>query len=197
MPQPILVTYATNAGSTQGVAETIAKELGKHGMPVEVCLLDQVQDVARYRAVVLGAPMILGWHREATGFLKKNQQALSQVPVALFFTAISLTKTGETQLDGVPIMVDPNLAKEPKKPGRLSFRENYATVRRYLGPVLRAAPQVKPVSAGFFGGKLDFTRLKLLQMLFVMLIIQAQPGDRRNWPAIQAWANELATKFGA
>jgi menaquinone-dependent protoporphyrinogen IX oxidase len=48
---------------------------------------------------------------------------------------------------------------------------------------------------GFFAGKLDYSRLNLLQMLFVMLIIQAQPGDRRNWPAIKAWAAKLSTPF--
>jgi menaquinone-dependent protoporphyrinogen IX oxidase len=139
--------------------------------------------------------MILGWHRGAAKFLKKHQQALSRVPVAYFFTAISLTRIGDTQFNGVPIEIDPSLPKDAKNPARLSFRERYATVGRYLGPVLRAAPLVKPVSVGFFGGKLDYSRLKLLQMLFVMLIIQAQPGDRRNWPAIQAWAASLSAPF--
>ncbi len=61
----------------------------------------------------------------------------------------------------------------------------------YLRPVLDVAPLVKPVSVGFFGGKLELYRLPLLQMLFVLLVIQAQPGDFRNWPAIRAWATSL------
>jgi hypothetical protein len=28
-------------------------------------------------------------------------------------------------------------------------------------------------------------------MLFVMVIIQAAPGDHRNWPCIQQWAASL------
>jgi hypothetical protein len=32
-------------------------------------------------------------------------------------------------------------------------------------------------------------------MLFVMLVIQAKPGDHRNWPAIRSWAGMLADKF--
>jgi len=47
------------------------------------------------------------------------------------------------------------------------------------------------VSVGFFGGKLELYRLPLLQMLFVLLVIQAQPGDFRNWPAIREWAANL------
>jgi len=38
-------------------------------------------------------------------------------------------------------------------------------------------------------------RLKFFQMLFVMLIIQAQPGDLRNWDAIRSWAQDLASQF--
>jgi menaquinone-dependent protoporphyrinogen IX oxidase len=108
---------------------------------------------------------------------------------------MSLTNTGETRLGGVPVCIDSDLPKEPVNPGRLSYRERYATVEQYLSPVLAAVPSVKPVSVGFFGGKLEYSRLKLFQMLFVMLIVQAQPGDRRNWPAIREWAAGLATSF--
>jgi hypothetical protein len=35
----------------------------------------------------------------------------------------------------------------------------------------------------------------LLQMLFVLLVIQAQPGDRRNWPVIREWAAGLRAQL--
>jgi menaquinone-dependent protoporphyrinogen IX oxidase len=57
--------------------------------------------------------------------------------------------------------------------------------------VLKAAPHVRPVSVAFFGGKLELFRLNIFQMLFVILVIRAQPGDRRNWPPIQQWAASL------
>jgi menaquinone-dependent protoporphyrinogen IX oxidase len=79
----------------------------------------------------------------------------------------------------------------------MSFRERYATVSNYLRPVLKAAPSVKPVSAGFFGGKLELFRLNVLQVLFVMLIIRAQPGDYRNWPVIRDWAINLRPLLSA
>jgi menaquinone-dependent protoporphyrinogen IX oxidase len=195
MPITVLVAYTSNAGSTSEVAEAVAAELKKEGATVEVRRLEEIQDLSAYQAVIVGGPMIMGWHRGAVKFLKKHQSALSRISVAYFLTAMSLTKTGDTHLNGVPVHIDPNLPKEPKNGARLSFRERYATVARYLGPVLRAAPQITPVSVGFFGGKLDYTRLKLLQMLFVMVIIQIQPGDRRNWPAIQEWAASLSTAF--
>lgn len=195
MSANILVAYTTNAGSTQEVAEAIAGELQCAGATVDVSRLDEIEDLHPYQAVVIGAPMIVGWHRGAVKFLKKHQQTLSRVPVAYFFTAMSLTKTGEAHQNFSRIEIDPNLPKDPKNPSRLSLRERYTTAEHYLNPVLRAAPLVRPVSVGIFAGKMDYIRLKPLQRLFVMFIIQAQPGDRRNWPAIKTWAASLCTPF--
>ena len=44
---------------------------------------------------------------------------------------------------------------------------------------------------GFFGGKLDLFRLSWWQKLFVLLVIQAQPGEYRNWRFIREWAGSL------
>lgn len=40
-------------------------------------------------------------------------------------------------------------------------------------------------------GKLDYRKLKFLQMLLVMLLFADKPGDFRNWEAIRSWASEL------
>ncbi len=192
----ILVAYTTNSGTTADVAQAIGEELGKDGAQVDVRRVEEVTGLDSYTAVVVGGPMILGWHRTAVKFVKEHQQALSRVPVAYFLTAMSLTQTGETSVDGAPIYVDAKLAKAPKDAARLSFRERYATATNYLRPVLNAAPSVKPVSAGFFGGKLELYRLNLWQKLFVLLIIQAQPGDFRHWPVIREWAAGLRPTLG-
>lgn len=190
MPTKILVTYTTNSGSTREVAEAVATGLGTDGVTTEVIHTDKVQDLAPYGAIVIGGPMILGWHRGAINFLKKHQKSLSRIPVAYFFTAMSLTTTRETQLEGIPIYIDPGLGKCPQIS---SFRERYATVKRYLGPVLQQTPQIRPISAAFFAGKMDYSRLKWPQFLFVKLVIGAKPGDRRNWGAIREWAAGLHT----
>ena len=187
----VLIAYATNAGSTAKVAQVIGEELGRDGAQVQVCQLEEVTGVELYDAVVVGAPMIMGWHGAALKFIKKYQPALRQKPVAFFLTAMNLTQTGEKSVGTLPIYVDPALAKPPKNAKRLSFKERYATVTHYLRPVLEAAPLVKPVSVGLFGGKLELYRLPLLQMLFVLLVIQAQPGDFRNWTAVRDWATNL------
>ncbi len=187
----ILVAYTTNAGSTTQAAQAVSEGLSNANTTVDVRRLEEVTDLAPYAAVVIGAPMIMGWHRTATKFVKQHAAALSRVPVAYFFMARSLTKTGETQIDGIPLCIDPYLAKSPKQADRLSYRERYATVGNYLRPALKAAPQVKPVSAGFFGGRLDMYRLKLWQKLFVLLIVQAPPGGSIDVAFIRDWAAEL------
>jgi menaquinone-dependent protoporphyrinogen oxidase len=187
----ILVTYATNAGSTAKVAEAVAAEIVKTNPDVVVLPLDKVTTLDGYSAIVLGAPMIVGVHRGALAFLKRNQAALSRMPVALFITCMNLTRTGETNVNGIPLFVDPKLALPPQKEGRLSFKERYSTVNNYLTPIFKAAPAVKPVSVAFFGGSLQYFNLKWWAALFALLIIQATPGDRRNWAAISEWAGGL------
>lgn len=191
MANHVLVAYATNAGSTAEVARVVGEEIERRGKAVEVRRIEEVGDLSGYDAVVVGAPMILGWHRQAVRFVQRHADALSRVPTAYFITALSLTQTGDSDINGTPIFVDPKTAKAPRNPERLSLFENYAAPRNYLAPVLRGAPQVRPVSAAFFGGKLDFSRLNLLHKLFVLVIIRAKPGDYRNWDAIRGWAQEL------
>jgi len=191
----ILVAYTTNAGSTGKVAETIGKELTQSGLQVEVRRLEEIVSLDGYTGVVVGAPMILGWHRAAVKFVKQNQQALSRLPVAYFMTAMSLTCVpGESAWD-IPLCIDPELAKPPKNSKRRSFKERYASLSNYLSPALKAGPAVKPISVAFFGGKLEIPRLKLWQMIFVLLVIQPQTGDFRNWPFIKEWAGNLARQF--
>lgn len=189
----ILVAYTTNSGSTEEVACAVAEELAKNGDTVNVQRLEEVSSLETYQVVVIGAPMILGWHPAALKFVRKNRETLKNIRVAYFATAMSLTQLDENNTDGVSVYVDPYLAQSPKRAGRLSLKENYATVTNYLRPMLKAAPEVKPVNVAFFGGKLELFRLNFFQMIFVMVIIQAQPGDKRNWSAIQEWAGNLRT----
>lgn len=51
----VLVAYATDHGSTRGVADRIADRLQLRGIGAEACGVGDVLDVARYEAVVLGS----------------------------------------------------------------------------------------------------------------------------------------------
>jgi menaquinone-dependent protoporphyrinogen oxidase len=187
----ILVAYATMAGSTLEVAQAVGEEIAKSGAQVEVLPISEVKELKGYDGVVVGGPMIMGWHRQALGFLKKHRNALQEIPLAVFVMAMSLTKTGETSVDGVPIYLDEDLPKPPADETRLSFRERYSRLENYLRPIIKATRPAKPVSIGVFGGRLEYGRLKWWAVLFVMLVIQAPAGDRRKWETIRSWAGEL------
>ena len=191
----VLVTYATMSGSTAEVAQEVAREIGDGGMQVEILPLEKVGDLGTYNAVVIGAPMVMGWHPSARKFLAKNRAALQQIPLAAFATGLSLTSAGETEISGVPVFVDETLAKPVEIAGRPSLKERFTDINHYVAPILKSAGLARPVSVAFFGGRLEYTRLKLPAMLFVMLIIQASPGDRRNWDAIRSWAGSLPQLF--
>ena len=191
----ILVAYATMAGSTVDVARAVGEEITKTGWQVDVLPIDAVKGLEVYDGVVVGGPMIMGWHRAALGFLKKHRQALQHIPLAVFVLAMSLTQTGETSVGGVPVCVDERLPKPPEREGHLNFRERYARLSKYLQPILSATRPVKPVTIGVFGGRLEYGRLKWWAVLFAMLIVQAPAGDRRNWAAIRTWAAGLPAAF--
>lgn len=197
MVNTILVTYETESGSTAEVAQTIGETLGEGGAAVDVKPMGDVANLDAYHAVVLGAPMIVGWHRGATRWLAAHQAALSHKPTALFITCLELTRTGTDHVADVPVFADPKLGHAPKQPDKLTIKEKQTTPVRYLGPVLEQAPQVKPVSAAFFGGKLDYSTLGLLATLFVRFIIRGKAGDYRNWDAIRSWAADVRDTLAA
>lgn len=191
----VLVTYSTFAGSTADVARAVAAALAGHGCQAEVAPLDQVGSLEAYDGVIVGGPMILGWHRAARRFLRRHRAALRQRPLAVFVTAMSLTQPSQANVDGVPVYVDARLPRPPEHPGRLSLKERYAQLSSYVRPILAAARPARPVSVGVFGGRLDYGRLKWWAVLFAMVLVQAPAGDRRDWDAIRAWAESVAPAF--
>ncbi len=187
----VLVVHATRHGSTVGVADTVAEELRAAGLEAEARSVTEAPTVVGLDAVVVGAPMIFGWHKEAVRYVKARRDALAAVPVAYFITAASLTDDGADAVDGVPIVKDAWLAKAPSRPEKMGYRQRYALPSHYLGDVLRATAPVRPRQVAFFAGALDLTKMNLFEKLFVMLVIGATPGDGRHWDAVREWARGL------
>jgi menaquinone-dependent protoporphyrinogen IX oxidase len=142
----ILVTYATMAGSTVEAAQAVAEEIARRDVQVDVLPLGALTDLEGYDGVVVGAPMIMGWHRAALRFLRNNRGVFQRIPLAVFVMCMSLTQTGETSVDGVPLYVDERLPKPPETARRLNFRQRYTRLANYVRPILMAARPVKPVS---------------------------------------------------
>lgn len=195
-PARTLVTFATRHGSTADVAAAVGDELRTAGLAVDVRPLRDRPQATDYDAIIVGGPMIAGWHRAARRFLRHNRRHLCRTPTAYFFTAMSLTDTGARELEGIPLFLDPWLAKPPASTASLSRRERYATPANYLRPALDAAGEARPVSVAFFGGALDLTQLNLFEKLFITLLVGATPGDTRNFAAVREWSAKLPAALG-
>jgi len=187
----VLIAYTTKSGSTTEVAEFIGKEIGRLGAQTEVKPIHAAKNLQSYDLIIVGGPMLMGWHPDAKKFLKENQVVLKDKQVACFATARSLTVPNGGAGFSMPICTAPALAKPPKDPNGLSFKENFTTLDHYLKPVLTGAPLVKPATFAFFAGKLDLAKLNIFNRLFVQVVVGAQPGDFRNWDAIRTWTAGL------
>lgn len=126
MNKRILVAYATHCGSTMEVATEIGKTLNTQEVAVDVKPMQDNPTWENYQAVVLGSAIQYGqWLPEAADFIKSNQQALNQRPVALF--CVHIQNLGDDQ----------------------ASQQNR---RAYLDQVRRL---LRPVAEGYFAGKFD------------------------------------------
>jgi menaquinone-dependent protoporphyrinogen oxidase len=168
MDGPILVTYASRYGATREVAEAVAEELrGETRARVDVCAIQDVRELAAYRAVVIGSAgrRKRGWLREARHFVRDHETELSRVPVAYFMTCWCLRNdTPETRREAA----------------------------RYVSLVEEYAPAVKPFAVGLFAGKWDMGKLSAFDRFMMRLKHAPASGDWRDWQAIRAWASDLA-----
>ncbi len=171
MDNKILVTYASRAGSTAGVAEEIGKTLIGKGLQVDILPMQNVKDLSPYRAVVAGSA-IRGqqWLPEAMQFLSDHRSELARMSFAAFMVCITLSMANAGQyLEGL---------------------------KSWMTPV---RDLVHPVSEGYFAGALDFSRLpfslNVLAMRLVVLLGVWKQGDHRDWTAIRAWAESLPARL--
>jgi menaquinone-dependent protoporphyrinogen oxidase len=82
----VLVGFATTHGSTREVAEGIAKLYVANGAHVRLTPVASMREsLAEWDFVVLGAPIYWGlWHRDAHRFIRRYEDELDALPVAVF-----------------------------------------------------------------------------------------------------------------
>ncbi|MEO8477887.1 MAG: flavodoxin domain-containing protein [Actinomycetota bacterium] len=81
----VLVAYASKHGSTQGIAEHIARHLSERGVAAEVRPASAVTELDQADAVIVGSAVYAGsWMKAATEFVHRFGEELPRVPVWLF-----------------------------------------------------------------------------------------------------------------
>ena len=170
--QKVLVAYASRCGSTGGVAEAIGEVLCDNGTAADVRLVENVNDVASYSAIIVGSAIQKSkWLPEAMAFVEKNQEVLRQMPVAYFLACLALYEETE---------------------------ENRRKARSFLDPLREAAPQVQPEDIGLFAGVLDYSKLNLIYRTVMKSKMKKRgvpEGDFRDWDTIRSWAESLRPKL--
>jgi menaquinone-dependent protoporphyrinogen oxidase len=165
----VLVAYATKYGATAEIAEKIGEVLQQAGLQADVQPADRVSDLSAYRGVVLGSAVYIGrWRKEATNFLKTNEQALAGKSVWLF----SSGPTGEG--DAL------ELVQGWRLPGKLQ-------------PI---ADRIGPRDIAVFHGASDVNKLNFIER-WMLNRVKAPVGDFRDWEAIAAWATTIADDLRA
>ena len=164
----VLVAYASQCGSTGGVAEAIGKELCARGAEVDVRLTDNVSDTSGYSAVVVGSAIHSDkWLRQGMEFIDRHKSDLSNKPVAYFLTCLTLCYPSE---------------------------ENINKAKTFLDPVYALAPEIRPVGTGLFAGTLDYSRLSWavgVVMRNKMKKKGIREGDYRDFAAIRDWSGTV------
>src|ERR1035441_9527860 len=95
MVMVVLVAYATDHGSTRGVAVRIADRLRQRGVDAKACAVADVLEVSNCEAVVLGSAIHGGkWLPEATVTARKAPVALAGLVVIVALPLIIGVWTG-------------------------------------------------------------------------------------------------------
>ena len=162
--QKVLVTYATAAGSTAGVAARIAQVLRDAGLHVTLQRADEALDVDGFDAVVLGSPVYnQRWLPEIDELVRRAGAALARRPVWLFSVA--------TFGDGRRVL-GRLMRREPRNIAAIQETVRPREYRVFAGVIKRSQwPRLSRLLFHAFGGRL---------------------GDHRDWPAIDAWARTIA-----
>lgn len=160
----ILVTAASHQGSTLGIAEAIGRTLRADGLDVTVAPPDTVADASPFDAFVIGSALYMGhWLEPSTELVRRLAPTLAGRPAWLF----SSGPVGDPTRGLV--------RKMTADPLELDELRSLTGAREHR----------------LFAGKLSGHSLTLPRRLS-LLVVRGLEGDWRDWPAIEAWAHEIA-----
>jgi menaquinone-dependent protoporphyrinogen oxidase len=164
----VIVAYASEHGSTMGIAERIAARLRQAGLRVELHSAAAVDALASCDAIVFGSAVYdQRWLPEGEAFVRDNRGALAERPTWLF----SVGTFGD----------------------RKRFIGRF--MRREPRDIAELRDIVRPRDYRVFAGVVDKQRWPLASRILYHLF-GGRLGDNRDWDDIDAWAQSIATALG-
>jgi menaquinone-dependent protoporphyrinogen oxidase len=161
----VVVTYATAAGSTAGIAERIAAVLRADGCDVDCSPAGPGVDLERADAVVVGSAIHdMAWLPPALEVV--HRLAASGHRPVWCFSVGAVTPRGRFT--------------------RFVASREAARVRQDF------PAELSPRRHQVFGGVVELHGIPVWGRLFYRLV-GARPGDHRDWAAVEAWAARIAT----
>lgn len=169
----VLVAYASRHGATAGIAKQIAEDLRSAGLSADAVPAKDVHDIGPYDALVIGgAAYMYHWSKDALTFVKRHHAELGSRPVWLFSSGPLGTDTVDK--DGRDVLE----SSRPKEFDDLATMLHPRDQRIFFGAY---NPTAAPIGLSE----------KLLGLMPAAR--DALPaGDFRDWPAIDAWAHDIA-----
>ena len=172
----VLVGYASAHGSTRGIAERIAAQLGENGFAVAIRPVDEIDDVKEFDAVVVGSAIHDGaWLPEGSDFVHRHLTALATRPLWLF--SVGLVGDSSSAFPGAVAAQLRALRRSPKEIAHFRKVTHALDHAEFAGAIQR--DQWPRSDRVIFRG------------------MRGRYGDHRDWDDIDAWTDEIVTGLRA
>ncbi len=169
----VLLGYVTRHGTSSSIAQKIYDVLIEKGHDVDMRFLSNIGDdeVSKYDFFIIGSSVYWVMAPEFIEFVTKHRELLSNKPVAVFATCMTIQRD------------------TPK---------NRERVEAYFDSGLKKVTEIKPIDKEPFAGKVDMSKLNSMEIAFLKFLFLITPlkgGDHRDWNKIEAWAEKISEKI--
>jgi menaquinone-dependent protoporphyrinogen oxidase len=176
----VLVAYASRHGATEGIAQRIAQTLERRGLEVTLQPAERADGVEQYDAFVIGsAAYAFHWLKDAAQFVRRHHALLAGRPVWLFSSGpLGTERVDAKGRDQLEVTI-------PREFGEFDEQIQPRGKQVFFGAYDPDAPP-DGIAERFMKGFMRVTPA----------LRGALPiGDFRDWPAIEAWADEIAQEL--